>query len=316
MGNLTMLPLDYDFGSICVAFTGHRGSGKTLALTALAAEFMIGRHKQCWANYRIHFDVPEGRGKHRRIVHYESKPLDMGALMTFDAGVSDGIVLIDELQYYANSRRSMSLQNRMLDAILIQLRHRHLSFGFTVQKLEWVDNRIQWQTDLLYEMTDLLVRPFGSAYEDDDEVPTRRGQILGFIRTNMSGYLPGAIGIGRPGKLYGERYWKAYSTEEIIDALDAMTPYRLALGEKIISRSDPAQAAAVGQRLTEFVESLRSAGRDRLTTQEFWEEAGRAGITGSPRQLGQYLRPMGVRYKGGHNGTFYEIPLVPPEVGR
>jgi hypothetical protein len=300
-----------DIGSFVVAATGARGSGKSLLLTALAVQVMIQRNKQVWSNMPIAWDcvkngpVPGGPRKGR----WESKPLDLDALAAFDTSeMEGGWIIWDEIQNNVDSRRPMSLGNILYSKVMAQIRKRDLSVAYSVQDLSMIDTRMRWQTDLEFACTDLFVR----GVVEDEEKPTERGVVIGFARRNLSGYLPGQIysqtGHQRMGKFYGKRYWSCYDSKQAQSPLDSMVPYRLALGEKVISAGQPTKKVDPTPALKEYIDKLRNTGKTSLTVEEFWEGAGQAGINMTPKQGGQYAKSLGVIWKYNRTGTnTYEI---------
>lgn len=291
--------LPNDEGSFVVAATGPRGSGKSLLLAALACQVMVVRRQKVYSNMQIVWDcdkngaVPGGPRKGK----WETQPLDKDALLAFDSEDMAGAWIIwDEIQNDVDSRRPMSLGNILHSKVMAQIRKRDMSLAYSVQDMAMVDTRLRWQTDLEFACTDLFVRGF----IESDERPSQRGVLIGFARRNVSGYLPGQIysqtGYQRLGKFYGKRFWNCYSTKEVQNPLEAMVPYKLALGQKVISVGEPEQKVDQGALLTEYVEGLRARGMTRMGVDDFWKGANEAGITARPTTLSSTLRQL-VRWK-------------------
>lgn len=135
-----------------VAFIGNRGDGKTLSLSYCAALAMA-NHIPVWLNYNVEFKLKRRDGT---VEHLKSQPLDMKALYTFSHEMQGGLVGIDEYQYWADSYSTQSNRNKLLNYIWMQLRHRSLSFYFTVKDPAWVDKRMNFETDLVVKCTDLF----------------------------------------------------------------------------------------------------------------------------------------------------------------
>ncbi len=89
------------------------------------------------------------------IRHYESIPLDMNALYTFDKGISNGTVFIDEIQLWSSNHTTMSVVSRLLASILTLIRKRGLSFYYTVQSFEWLTRGMKFQIDAWITCMDL-----------------------------------------------------------------------------------------------------------------------------------------------------------------
>ncbi len=108
--------------ALCVALTGPRGSGKSLLMTALAAAYAEQGYP-LWSNLPISFDLKDK--------HYESQPLDMSMLYSFAKELRGGLVLIDEINLWANSRKAMANANILLAGIFQMIRKRSLTLGTT-----------------------------------------------------------------------------------------------------------------------------------------------------------------------------------------
>src|SRR4030042_3942033 len=113
---------------------GPRGATKTLTISFLLAK-KLRAGMPAWTNWPISFYVVEptcydvcdrhdlcATCKKGHKTYYESMPLNFDKLYTFNSEISDGVVGITELQYYAEARTSGRGQNRMLSYQLMQIR--------------------------------------------------------------------------------------------------------------------------------------------------------------------------------------------------
>lgn len=206
--------------SLCACLTGTRGSGKTLTMTIFAFLKMAYEDKKVWSNYPIEGIAvfPDGSEK-----YCASIPLNMDSLYMFDKGIANGIVCIDEVNLWSDSRRSMSITNRLLDAILTLIRHRQLSFYFTVQNEMWLDNRVRYQIDTLIRCTDLAFKYPKLEF----------GNYIQLECKDMSGYNTG-YPYDETFRVYtqtlqcGKKFWSCYNTEHEFDVLGTQaTKYKI-----------------------------------------------------------------------------------------
>ena len=209
--------------SMVWAFTGPRGSGKTLAMTYYALQYMA-RGLKVWSNYKIAYNNNGYR--------LECLPLNMDALYTFDEELVQGLVCIDEINLWANSRRSIANTNLLLTSIFQQIRKRGLSFFFTVQEFSWVDNRIRWQVDLQFKCRDNSHTQYGrdKKLKPGEEISIKLIEHSGLI----SGYTYAETNQVRLFNLFGKPVFNAYNTEEEFDVLGALQHYRFDIPQKVI----------------------------------------------------------------------------------
>lgn len=290
-----------DLGRILV-FEGSRGSGKTLSMSYMALCYLVKRHK-VWSNYKIAFDYGWPGGT---IEHFESMPLDMSALYTFDSSLSSGIVCIDELNLWASNRRSMSVANRLLNSVMQLIRKRRLTFMFTCQNFNWLDSQIRWQTDSLI-----------SCQDQHFMYPGRygKGVMIHQAWKDMSGVNTG-YPYSQTGKAYGvfffgKRYWNIYDTEAEFDVLDATRAVKISSQPKTYYVGAGAEERYLNDTGTktapEAIAELKEYGKASIGSGELQEYLANVGFSLDGRVIGRMMRRAGYAYKQTRQGNFYEI---------
>lgn len=115
-----------------IGIIGTMGTGKTLALTWLAYHQYNKFKRTVYSNYHL-TQIP--------YIPISSK-IDVKDMV-------DGFVALDELWFWADSRKSTSHQNRFINGILLKSRKRMLEIGYTTQSLNQIDKRIRDNTNYL-----------------------------------------------------------------------------------------------------------------------------------------------------------------------
>lgn len=217
-----------------VMITGSRGSGKSLFMTALAVADLR-KGKSVWSNMPVKV-VGTVRKKYN-LPLLKTKPLDMDAFYALSEELQDGVVCIDEAQNMGDSRASLTLKNRLLNAIIAQVRKRSLNVYFTVQDPSWVDVRLRFATDVEVECYDLAYSPWGRSKN------VAYGELIRCHFKDLSGYKTGQS-FFKTGKYYkrnilkGSRYWSCYDSKAVTDLEEAFTTVKLDLKQRVISNKD------------------------------------------------------------------------------
>lgn len=289
-----------DLGYIIV-FSGSRGSGKTLSMTYFGLNFLLKR-LPVWSNYTIKFPFMWPNGE---IERFESLPLDMNALYTFDSGLREGVVLIDEVNLWASNRRSMSVANRLLNSVMTLIRKRKLTFMFTCQNYQWLDSQLRWQTDAL-----ILCHDQHYSYPQRYPEP---GQMISQTWRDMSG-----IYTGRPyhetGKEYyqfflAKPYWGCYDSWQEFDVVDASRSVIQLTDKKVIDYRAKSQLLndTGAKSISEVLEELRSHGLNQLTSSEAKEFLDSQGFNIDSRYIGRLMKRAGYTYKQTRQGNLYVL---------
>lgn len=292
--------------SIVAAFTGGRGSGKTLSMSVEGAIQLISGRKVI-SNYPLSVKY---RGDDGQVKGYQSMPLKVEDMLTFDEELQDAFILMDEANLWTDSRRSQSLPNKLITRLLTLIRKRQLSIMVTTQSFSWLDVRLRFQVDLLVECFDMSFRYHALT----------PGSFISQSVTDISGVFTGRPlwhGDERTERwsrntrvriLHGTKYWNVYDTMNEFDIMETLTKYRLSPEEKIISVNG-SDKSDKQEKLNELVQTIRDSYPDGFssTVPEMRNTLSSWGIKVSDREAGVMLKEAGFRYKQTRNGNFYQI---------
>lgn len=295
--------LSKDLGYI-YTITGPRGSGKTLFMTYLGIhDAMMAGHK-VWANYPIECWV-DSMVIPGKVYHLKSLPLNIEQVLLFDQQLAEGYVLIDEINLWASSRRSMSVANRLISDTLQLIRKRRLTFIFTTQNFKWMDSRIRWQTDFLCECKDT---------SDNHD-----GRFIEILMQDWSGVKSGyAVSDGHfikdvnavVLKFEGWPYHGTYNTWQEFDTVQASAPVRM-LNDKTIldfrgGKRSVFDGAAHKSAAEEALQTLEGLGVTKVSSGDVQNLFVSHGAVMSSKAMGKFLRDHGWNYTRGRDGNFYE----------
>ena len=294
--------------SIVAAYVGARGSGKTLGMSIEAVFYMLAG-KTVISNYPVKFSFQDEDGQVR---HYESIPLDMQALVTFDKSIKDGIILLDEFNLWCNSRTSGTIANRLLSIIFQMIRKRHLSVYIACQDFRTLDKNIRFQTDIICECFDLSFR-----YPN-----LKPGTHISQMITDYSGIVTGralykgddAFAWQRNTKtriLHAYKFWNVYETYTEFDPFAAMTKYTMKPKQMVINVNDDGgyRGVEAEETVKMMMREFREAYPEKTTfpAEEMSEMMASYGVEGDPRMLGKLLKKVGFNYKQTRKGNVYVL---------
>jgi len=213
-----------------VAFTGPRGAGKTISMTFLALrDLLAGR--EVLANFEIEKDG------------YRSKPLMLEDWVSLPESLQGALICIDEIQLWADSRRSMALLNRLLGYLTMQTRKRNLSLYYSIMDLNWIDSRLRWLTDIEIRCQDLFFSPWGK------EKGLERGELIKWTPIDITGVIS-----GKPGKqllprlLRAKPLWNCYDSFKPVDVWGGFTQIRVKSSQLVIDlRGEEEKESAAAQ---------------------------------------------------------------------
>lgn len=209
-----------------LAGTGPRGSGKTLWLTvqqyyALIKAFYLGF--KVWSNYPVgfyHYDPFTAKK-----VYLYSMPLNMSALYTFSKELTYGWVFIDEIDKWLDRQEWAAGTSRIIVQVLTMIRKRHISLGLSIQDLEWLNNRAQFQTDVEVNCRDAAFSQWGRS------VGLQNGEIVNQVCKDLSGTYTGFM--------YHEDFmvyrrnmrakwaWPIYNTDQEFNPMEEKTAFSM-----------------------------------------------------------------------------------------
>lgn len=291
--------------SWALAYTGFRGAGKTFSLAYIGAKGLA-NNQQVFCNFNIEFNLmmPD-----KTIRHCQSHPLDQDALYRLDESLSNGIVLISEFQYFADSRRSMTLNNRLIDAIIAQVRKRQLFFAYDVKDMGWIDNRIRYETDVEVRCKDAYYTNWGH-----ENGINEKGEVIFWQPQDLSGMWTGVDTEHRnyydmpvhPMYIRVKHLRGIYDTEEIIDYIDAMAGIEIHQPKRRINAGgEEAEALAMQQR-QQMVGSILKAFNVKSVwlDMDLWKHLGLEDQN-TRRKYGAIMKSLGVTKKQDKHGYYY-----------
>lgn len=249
--------ISHDLSLITMA-TGPRGSLKTLLMTsdmcyhlerAYYQNKYRGRNIKIFSNYPVGFwKVPIGETQRH---YFKPEPLNMEALYIFDKELSDCQVYIDEIDQWMDRQEWQSVTQRLINKVTQLIRKRKMSLHGTIQSFDWLNNRLQFQTDLIIRCREAAFSPWGKANH------LRLGEMAFLTWYDNSGFMTGYTHKERPDIAIredmfreGHRYWNSYDTSFEFDPLTTSTKYRLKLPVKEIVVG---AAASVGREINPSV---------------------------------------------------------------
>jgi hypothetical protein len=245
----------------------------------------------------------------------QSLPLDWNLLYKMDAGLANGAVVIDELQYFGDSRKSGSVKNQILNSVIMQVRKRQLDFYYSVKNLRWIDVRLRFETDFEFACED--------AHRLYPAQAPNKGEIIIWKFRELSGILTGHswddprvetdwdksyFGQSRREQkiqFTGFPFWFIYNTKDVVSLEDAFTKVRLDLTERVISDKPQKQAEFV-DILKQTIVDFKAAGVKEIDCSQF--AAGISDCVGrniTPREIGKYRGRIGLEKKKRHDGSYY-----------
>lgn len=310
------------YNAYVIRFCGARGSGKSLLLAMMATHDLLHGNK-VWSNMPIvvtpnamkwglrKSNVPKElvdkwcRSK-AGYIGRKTLPLDWDALYTLSEELEQGTVIIDEAQYFSDSRSALSLKNKLLNAIVMQVRKRSLNLYYSVKQGDWVDKRLSYETDVQVDCMSGHLSQWGR----QRSLPA--GEIIDVKFWDLSGVVTGHATdwrnpYCRPFKIgaYGNMhmFWDSYDTAKAVDLEEMMTPVKMDMQARVISNKR--NGDEIKQALFHVASSMVEAGTVEIGTRDFENVANKMGIEGKMQSLGRYLRDMGITRKQKSGGEYF-----------
>lgn len=292
------------------AYVGPAGGGKSVSLANVCLwQLLCGR--MVWSNMPVKVGPAILNRKNFYgipIEKVETTPLDLNLLYMLDTSLVSGTIAMDEAGYFADSRQSGSIKNRLINACIRQLRHRSLNFFYTAFDFKRVDGRLRDETDYLCECEDVAYKPWGrdNNVENGIVVVQRYFDLSGKMTgKRVNPYSWDKIPY-RVRRFHARPYWECYDTREIISLEEAFTGVELDLQKRRISNRDSwndETQSAIMDTLIEF----KQAGYDRIPNEELWEKLRLKGIDGHPNTLGRYIPHSIKRHYSHSEGQLYDL---------
>lgn len=301
---------------IVAVYTGPRGSGKSVSVVAEMARYMV-NGENVWSNIPIEFEYEDIDGS---ITRYESMPLDMNALYTFEKSLVLGTIFIDEIQLWASSANSRAVAARLMADSLTMIRHRGLNFFFTIQNYQRLTGAFKDQVDMWVSCFDLYFR-----YRRD----LTKGTVIAQRYHDMSGMFTGhAYGEAQqydtfPMIFHAKAFWDIYDSYADYNPLEAGRGLAIDRDKNILSYDSQGNAHVHPAGFKDFmrqtaestvsavVDSLRFTGEKFIYSTDLESTLRAAGCDIPLRQLGKVLPQYGLLYKKGNaagNGGYEVLP--------
>lgn len=278
--------------AVVIAFTGYRGNGKSLSMAHTIAQ-ALAQGLKVWSNLPVKFELIDWDGFKYTSKICETLPLDLNALYQLSAELHDGAVAIDELQYFLDSRRSMTVNNRLINAVLNQIRKRKLDFYYTIKDLSWADKRDVFETDVEFKCHD--------ANWFNQKVPPGITILQHvFDRTGWSGqeiYNGQPVEVCKRKLTHAKRLWNIYNSYAVIDYLEAMNPVSI-----VDSKTND-----LNNTLDNMIASFSSNGTTKISGEDILESLRTNGLNVNDRQIGKMLKNKGLIKHRTREGTVYEL---------
>lgn len=289
-------------------YVGGAGGGKSVSLAAVNIWEML-KGRRVWSNMKVSTSkamITRGLFFGKKVKFKETEPIDWDLLYILDESFIDGTVSIDEIGYFADSRQSGSVKNRLINACIRQVRHRGLNFFYTALDFNMVDYRLRTETDFIVTCEDISFKPWGkeNKVEPGKLILQRYYDISGKMTGKRQDFFSKDRQAYRVRRFYATPYWYCYDTREIISLEEAFTGVELDLQKRKISNRD-SYTDEKGEAIIEALIELKQAGYDRITSDELWDYLETKGIEGNPSILGRYI-PKGLKRRGS-NERFIDL---------
>lgn len=249
--------------SLFTIASGPRGSCKTLLMTAKVCERLLksyflkqtrGIENKIWSNYPVGFNFKSPLENGKR-VHLQPLPLNMEAFYTFDDELAHGWVFIDEIDQWYDRQDWQAVTQKLMNKVMTQIRKKRLNVMASIQDINWLNARGQFQSDIIINCREAAFSPWGRRMGLD----LGEASFLSFRDKSgvMTGYTYEETGKTYNHTFWGKRFWNYYDTDYQFNPLEAAIKYKLKVPTKVIE-------VGGGDRLDDVdnVDPLRSGQKD------------------------------------------------------
>ncbi len=299
-------------GGLClaIAFTGTRGAGKSVALTAFGVIDGLLAGRRVVSNMPIEIKV-KYKDCQKIFQSEELLPSMLLDINEFTKNYYNCLMLIDEINVFiADAQRSMSNESYYFALALQQMRHRKLDFGFTTQNENWQTDRTQFQTDFYVKCSD---NAMGHGTPKKEEI----GRKSLWKIHDMSGLVTGEVLKTVFNKVmpYTEKvfwntpFWNCYSTElmQRRNKVDFKKKEKQENDYKINMDMLEAYGAALVLP-TEIAMTCLAQGIPQIQKAALWQIVGIDGNRNMQVKVGKLLKDLGVETVGGTTGKAFRFP--------
>lgn len=289
-----------DEDTVVMAFNGAKGSGKSLLLARQGIYDMCVLGRTVWSNMSIH------TGKYllkRGYPKCESKPLDVDLIYMLDEGIQDGTIILDEVQNLSDSRTALSLKNRLLNGMMYQIRKRNLRVFYSVKQNAWIDKRLQYETDIRVDCTNLAKTPWGR------EKNIKGGRLIRLELFDLSGTITGhpLDKYSRPYQVNifkgGRYFYDCFDSWATVDLDEIYAGVKLDMKQRIITNKP--QEDDIQTALVELAGQFRESGELEVNCDRYRAALAQMhNIDVDSRVLGRYTKDIFPK-KRRHSGEYF-----------
>jgi len=289
--------------------TGASGAGKSLLLSQrialqLITCYWINRYYQTWhlprpltvwsnldvgVNYRPSLDGALWPGADKAI-KLHPLPLNIYKLYTFDEEMKFGFIDIDELDLIADRQDWQNGGQKLLMAIMRQIRKRHLSLAATIQSTSWLNPRFLFHVDMITKCRDSAVTSWGQ------ENGLQDGAVTFLSSTDNSGTETGYMfeenGVVHESQLFGKHLHGIYDTDFEFNPFEHMESIsvkkkKLVLDPNAKNEVDHYEGdlAIIEETLNEYLEN----GSKNVRVKDFFEVVQSKGLVMGRAEVVSYV---------------------------
>ncbi len=278
-----------------IAATGLKGNGKSETLAYLSAK-ALALGMPVWSNMAVKFWLIKSDGT---IKLCQTLDLDWRAVLTLSKELERGAMVVDEVSYFASSRLSASVRNRIINAAVNQVRKRTLDFYCSVKFLRQIDVNIREELDAQIECTDVARTTAGQKekWPKGCFIEWNTRDISGWSGTrNKAAESLGFDTLGEPvykdegiKKLTTLRFtWPIYNSYEVVDAATAFRKVRLDFEDTVITDKPPNDE--VEDMIAVTLDSLKDNGYTEVSCDELRGLVTKTGLNINDKQFGKILK--------------------------
>jgi hypothetical protein len=307
--------------AIVIAACGLKGSGKSASLAWLSAKALASGIK-VWSNMNVKFYLVRANGT---LELCESMPLDWGAVLMLSEELNGGALVVDELSYFASSRQSMSVRNKIMNAAVNQVRKRALDFYTSVKWLRQIDMNIREELDAQISCEDYARTAHGQYLGLD------KGCIVKQLYRDISGWSGHATSantqresyqggenrgrdeLGEPvyaddgdvREFHARFTWPIYNSYDVVAMADAFRKVQMDLTPEIIT--DKPRLEDIQKKILAVRDMFVTRGETEVGTVQFREALSLVKVNLDPKPLGKLLKDMGIKWLHSGGETFYQL---------
>lgn len=280
--------------SFVLLFDGGRGGGKTMSAVVQCIIDMVCYGQTVFSMVPIEFDFKESEKS--SAIHYESKMLDIDALLLQDEMFRNSIVFWDEINLWLFSRSHAAVLNKLSGLLFTLLRKLDMSLYATSQFLSLVDKNIRIQAD-----ANILCFDLHYQYHN-----LSKGQIIHQELKDISGKFTGrpfeSTSVTYERLLHGNPFKGTYDTKKTFDIYEAQRRYRVKMAVKEITRDGVDNSFSdMSENVKKLCDELPG---ERWFTSDIQDYLKSNGIQADSRAIGRMMKAAGYKHKQVAGGSY------------